>query len=926
MREIYTYANPLLMNKDSLVWEMVKKYPQFCASDTLSQGMIQHYGRKQFGIIQTINDLQKALVGDVTDDSQFDMQLFLTVSHEIRKSSCNSDIKRSFQNNKSSIVQAIRYLLLLNADPEKLYEIDNASIEQKELFNIYKHVYLRFKSKIDQLMQKKRETVETAIRNTVCNEAEFLIKKNKKYLGEDNSYVNDLIQARKKLNRISESLNKQIEGRHGVEYSNTAKTKKQKERIDYLIELIDKLDSLDVSTIIIHGVHKFTPELLLTLRVLENQGIEVRFLIHYLDNLPQVYGTWREVYSWTGLDFKNVHPFCIEAGSRTGREIAKIYSGKLSLENLNSYKTSYDNLSDFAVGEVRQTFNQAGRELSKMKTQYYAVNNTETNEILKNYFPEQFEIKPFLSYPIGQFILGLYNMWDFDNSRMRIIPESLRECIVSGVFENETGKNLSEVYDDIALYIADLVDVDDVLNRLKQLKIVKQSIEKKKEYLGDIQAICYFSRSARDIDRLGKYVKLITELSNQIFGQQQDQVSFNSHFKNLMEVLEQPINNAALVQKAELQLVKEILGALAEHRGNDVIGDFADVKEALNYFLHQSNSDDSSNWIVRNFEQLDGAVLLADSTKAREYHFALMSMKNMTRNANDELPWPLNEKVFYSYDCDLKSSIQASALSIKERTNFLKYSLFYATFFFKKRIIFSYIVNQNDEKQRAYYLFDLLRLREVNKEENADINFGDSIPIEKEKEFDYDSLTIDQREMFAICKYKYFLNKVLGERIVYKDDFQIRFFLQNFIVRLVLDNDKLTLQNHVRLTRKYAGYFHNMFPNYDQMTFADIERRAIKEVNKSLEYSIKYHKGHKQDEYYKRRKKNFLLAQWVDNGSKKMSFDNISRNDVEDYMFDDNNLLTIENRPHSKVCENCNYSTDCLMNYYDRLSRKDTEV
>ena len=59
MREIYTYANPLLMNKDDLIWGMLNKYPQFCASDTLSQGMIQFYGRKEFGIIQTMSDLQK---------------------------------------------------------------------------------------------------------------------------------------------------------------------------------------------------------------------------------------------------------------------------------------------------------------------------------------------------------------------------------------------------------------------------------------------------------------------------------------------------------------------------------------------------------------------------------------------------------------------------------------------------------------------------------------------------------------------------------------------------------------------------------------------------------------------------------------------------------------------------------------------------
>lgn len=924
MRKIYTYDNPLLMNKDKLIWDMISKYPQFCASDTLAQGMIQYYGRKEFGIIQTVNDLQKATMGAVTDDVQFNMQLFLDVAHIMRKAVSNEMIGKSFRNNINEVVDAIRYLLFLDAEPVKLYEISNVSSEQTELFNIYKHIHQKYQPAIKKLMLRSRQEIEKAIGGTIINEAKYVIRINKDYLNED-YHCNTLIEAQEKLSKIQTGIKSSIEERQVAEYVNTSKEKKKLERVEYAIKMIDQINTLTIDTIIIHGVHRFTPELLLTLKLLEQQKINVIFLIHYVGNLPQVYETWKEVYSWTNLDFINVKPLDLKGGSKTGRELAKIYSGELSTVELNSYKASYDNISELAAGDIRKTFHQASEELAQMKIQYYAVDNTEANMILKNYFPEQFEIKPFLSYPIGQFILGIYNMWDFDNSCMKVTQESLRECVVSGVFEKETSMNIAGIYDDIAPYIEGLSDVTDIIKRLLHLKKERAFIERNYKLLNGIQSICYFSRNEKEIEQFIRYIKLLDNLSNQIFSNSEEQISFNTHFKNLIEVLSKPFNNSTTIHKAEIQLVHEILSTLGDKHNIDVIGDYSDVKEALTFFLHQSNIDDSSNWIVRNFEQLDGAVLLADHTKAREYHFALLSMKNMTKGVNDELPWPLSEELFYGYDCELTSSIQANALSNKERSNFLKYSLFFATFFFRKKITFSYIKNQNDEKQRPYYIFDLLNLKQEDKRENADVNF-ESIPSrETGRIFDYNSLTIDQREIFAICKYKYFLNRVLNEPIVYRNDFQIKYFLQNYIVQVIMDDSRLKIANQHILIRAYIERFKEMFPNYDAIAFLDIERNVKKDVSKSLEDSKRNNWPKRKSDTYKRRKKNFLLAQWSENGTKEMDFTNISEQGVKDYMFNDDILLSVEDRPHKKICENCNYYVECLMKYYEGMNGKENE-
>jgi len=111
--------------------------------------------------------------------------------------------------------------------------------------------------------------------------------------------------------------------------------------------------------------------------------------------------------------------------------------------------TVYGNLTTFTDHEVRKVFEKVskvkGNPLAKMETQFYAVKGTTSNELLKLYFPDQFSVKPFLSYPIGQFILGIYNMWDFDKKTMIIDESSINECAVSDVFKND-GFNILKIY------------------------------------------------------------------------------------------------------------------------------------------------------------------------------------------------------------------------------------------------------------------------------------------------------------------------------------------------------------------------------------------------------------------------------------------------------------------------------------------------
>ena len=92
--------------------------------------------------------------------------------------------------------------------------------------------------------------------------------------------------------------------------------------------------------------------------------------------------------------------------------------------------------------------------LSHMRTQYYAVSADKANDILRNYFPNQFLDKPFLSYPIGPFIRALCEMWDYKNWEMQIDFKLLKECAAVRIGHNND--SMVQIIENLQLYFKDI--------------------------------------------------------------------------------------------------------------------------------------------------------------------------------------------------------------------------------------------------------------------------------------------------------------------------------------------------------------------------------------------------------------------------------------------------------------------------------------
>lgn len=62
----------------------------------------------------------------------------------------------------------------------------------------------------------------------------------------------------------------------------------------------------------------------------------------------------------------------------------------------------------------------------------YSADDTSINKILQEYFPEEYGERKLLSYPIGQFVSVLNQLWDEEEEQIKLEDRQLIELFASG--------------------------------------------------------------------------------------------------------------------------------------------------------------------------------------------------------------------------------------------------------------------------------------------------------------------------------------------------------------------------------------------------------------------------------------------------------------------------------------------------------------
>lgn len=730
---ILTYTDPYELDRTAY-WNEIKDLPHFCVARTLVNGLVDVMRDSIGALICPLDDLVKhKLVYKAWEDDisrRIEQYGYLTQLFRDTKSRSNDPRKEEFfaalEKNQSQFLDALRLFIELGISADSLHP-ELAMKEQRAFVRVLSKIQSEDSSLFRFPETPDREKLKLAIDDLAEKELEEYRKQ------------------MKKAGRMPDPKREQWYQRN-----------------------IRTTQASGLDGIVVHGVHQFSPAQIRLITELEKQGLTVYFLFNYQPKFSAIYDSWMNIYGnfevqmeTDGKERAIIPPEYQTESSALATALGLLCEGKYSpadpdmRASYEKYKgcafLKFANLTEYAhfvaerVYEAKKKHEdrqdplergtaRAGSRaaLGLLDEQVYTANR-DIHDLLNVYFPEYSKDRHFLSYPIGQFFSGLYRLWDWETGQITFDLPVIRECISSGLLGPAKAQVLLRIS-----YVLEVIlerietysgSGDSFLERMTRYLALYEEVTKAPAHsrAAEAKALSIYDPDTVTQQEIRWFIDAVRKLNDcgvSLFGRShEDFVEFGEHFKNLEEFIKQ--KKSDLITEAEVTLINDLLGRFDQvvETTQKTSGTFNDLRQGLYFYLKQRQEDSGSDWIVKNFEQIDGDILQSRkqneiyrsklaagdrSVKRKIYHFASLSDRDMNVGIDDLLPWPLTDRfILKAYaPIDLQFQVYYSALS--ERASFLRYALFYGLYFNRCDVRLSFVEQIRDEVTEPYTLLSIL--------------------------------------------------------------------------------------------------------------------------------------------------------------------------------------------------------------------------
>ena len=717
-------------------WKDINNCPYFCAAQTLVNGLRKHFkGKFDGGRVTTVKWLTTSLYEKwessawiVKQHTDIDNIINNGVSIELSETEKNS-IGRAFLFNRDEVFKSIRTMFELKVNADSVLK-NKLTKEQAYILDIY------------------RKIIATDVRN------DFLLPDS---LSED-EVNNALVDAMTRIHN------------------------------DY------DCSDVDMNTVVIHGVHQFSPIILRAIDELQKYK-KVILLFNYQKQYKNLYQTWFDIYSAFDckiVDFDRVEfTPCNDSsvsyeGNVLADQLGKLINGQKKTIIVDKTYTilEFDNMTEFA-GYVANVFEDAKKvdtnnPLHNMREQIYAADSS-VNDILKIYFPEQFGERQFLNYPLGHFFVGIANMWDPTNNQLLITDiNDVRECLAANILSESTPGELLSIFGRIeALF--------DGCSSIKQMRKRLKSVKKNLKYLSGtsdqeyVSHIGYYSVSQEDLKKMDRALEDLEEIASHFYEDFENKThNFRDFYRKLKNYLQTDILEDRELSEEFKDILRRVLIRLNEVEDIDASASFECLKSTMSiYLMQESKIGSSANWIVRDFEQIDGDVLRSGHENPNTiYHFACLSDEDIGAVKHSDFPWPLDNDFFEVAQNPVDWKYQVYVKCCNEYKNFKRYALIYGLEFNRAKYKLSYVKRDGDKEREPYFLLRMLGLkneRYIDKKTSKKQEDSSGIQIKNGINSPYNAYDYYR---YRICKYKFLTETLIESNTVYKDNFLLLKYME----------------------------------------------------------------------------------------------------------------------------------------------------
>ena len=833
--KVYTYEDPYKLNQTDF-WSEISGLPHFCVARTLVNGLKDIIKDDIHGLICPLDNLvrHEEMYKSWTDNISLRIQQYSALTALFNKKSHSGEIdtlfRQSLSQNQTQFLDAIRLFIELDIEP---------SVIDKSKGNKEQRLF------VDVLEEVKSNSLFTFPKSPTKDQLKNILN----------------LLALNELKEYEEKSNGHTQDKGWYERA------------------IINTKQWDGNAIVIHGVHQFSPAQLRLVMDLDKLGVTVIFLFNYQSKYSEIYSSWDCIYKCFEVPMhhdKNIESYqmsmlqtpsnalacaigaacdsSIRLGSKQFQKWYQLYKNVEFLEfaNITEYAHFVSNHFDYAIqkyhdelGIMERGNNQWNNVavLRHMTEQVYTANR-DVHTLLKIYYPEYAKNRYFLAYPIGQFFSSIYKLWDYENAEIKIESSALKECLSSNILKAGKGEELLRTFSNIEM----LFDGVDSYTEFRQ-KIATDYVAKYDQVQRSRGSDVVFSlrslsiynpyvTTRKDIEGIINAVDELNEIATFLFSfdkTREDYINFGKHFQNLEEFLKR--RELSLANEEEKNLILALQSRLNQIKPEHTAfsGTFKDLQEGLYYYLKQKDDEERVDWIVKNFEQIDGDILQSKHQSERGekkvYHFACISDRDLNCKMDDLLPWPLTDAFIrkaYS-PADLQFQVYYSALG--ERGNFLRYALFYGLCFNYEGTRLSYVKQYGDEITEPYALLRILGLGTKSGLVKSLIDTDDySISVKRSTITNIKATQNELMDMF-LCPYRFFMDYVLEDSPVIKDDFLYQKLYENLIIEMVWKKIEkkpgtFALQRLKAEISSASASIKSFFSFWKNTEIDDLERRA----------------------------------------------------------------------------------------------------
>lgn len=345
----------------------------------------------------------------------------------------------------------------------------------------------------------------------------------------------------------------------------------------------------DIHTLVFHGFYYFTPFQERIMRLMEGAGIRLIFLFPYDEKYPYANEIWRKTYS-----VENGYP-----------DIAKWHIEK------NDKKEAYGEIFEGRRAEVPNKLRikeyasviEFVHEMKHAKEQGYFIyssNSNAANDILRDFYPEEYGERKLLSYPIGQFVSTLNRMWDEDLQEIILDENRVIECFASGwlAADGVSGKQYMQDLVRIMPFFADCRSIAEWENRISLLRDIQENAVDSfikdldvDEHAARWQSVMgnpllnfgVFSVEKEKLEVILNLIQRLLSMAKELFGKEQT-IKVSEHIRKLDSILLQHEMSNELYEE-EKELVRDLFEKLGDPSGFTAECFPADISSALNLYM-----------------------------------------------------------------------------------------------------------------------------------------------------------------------------------------------------------------------------------------------------------------------------------------------------------------------------------------------------